>query len=82
MSTSKKQIGKWLVEAKEYGNKYIVIFSDTFDYSDYPVYFKTKEGMLEGIKIRESEKMTKVMEIYDLSLSIKKQLDEKRAWNV
>jgi hypothetical protein len=80
---NKKTIGKWLVDAKEHDAKYVIVWCDTFDWSDYPVYCDNAEQVSKRIKAsRGNTDMIKIMEIYNLDMSIKKQLDEKRAWNI
>jgi len=37
MSVTKKEIGKWLIEAKESGAKYVIISCDGFDFTDFSI---------------------------------------------
>jgi len=81
MSVTKKEIGKWLIEAKESGAKYVIISCDGFDFTDFSIECYGKKDLHDTIE-RLNANGERIMEIYDLSLSIKKQLDKKRAWNV
>lgn len=76
-------IKKWLEYGIKKGEKYVVIFCDTFDYSYYPVYSKDEEEFREKMKspAYENKNMQIMSEIYDLTMDIEKQLSEARAFH-
>ena len=75
--TTKETIRAWLKKAIHQDYKYAIIYCDAFDYSDYPVYIKDAE---DYFSCRPTNQDT-LMEIYDLSLDIEMQLDERRAYH-
>ena len=82
MTASRQDIRGWLKEGIKQGATHVVVVCDTFDYEDYPVYVMSGEDVRkEAGKYTEKENMHRIMEIYDLSLDIEKQLNEDRAFN-
>ena len=79
MSTTKDDIKRWLNTAKEEGNNYLLVACDTFDYDDYPLYFKFFDNL--KYKFNHPSSMEKFMECYDLSLNWESQLNEPRSWH-
>ena len=59
----------------------MIVMADTFDYTDYPLYCENRKELENEIEFAKTREFTRVMEIYNYSLSLKKQLDERRAWN-
>lgn len=80
MSTTPEDIRSWL---KAGGSHYshMIVVTDEFDYEDYPVYVQRSEDVNEIIKRYQDAQLSKVMEVYDLSMSHDDQLNEKRAWH-
>lgn len=79
MGTSAATIGRWLDEL--YANEnytHMVVFVDTWDYTDYPVYVKTWEDVR---KVAKSGSMTRVMEVYSRNHTKEAQLKQARAFN-
>lgn len=80
MATSKQTISKWFKEG--IGNaSHMIVVTDGFDLSDYPVYVKKEEDVREIAKKYDGKDMQKIMEVYNLSLPLKEQLDAKRVFN-
>lgn len=75
--TTKDDIRGWLDSAPKDAT-YMVVVCDTFDYEDYPVYV-TKGQKCADVVAEHSKNMQKVMEVYDLSTDLEKQLDAPRA---
>ena len=80
MTTSKESIKQWLSRTEK-GQTRMIVFCDTYDHSDYPVYVNEDEDVKEIIKKRDGRNMCQLMEVYNLSMDIEKQLDEHRAFN-
>lgn len=79
--TTKEDIKRWLSLAKE-DHSHMIVVCDTFDYTDYPVYVKITENVKEiEAKYSDSQKMSRVMEVYNLKKDINIQLKEHRSFN-
>ena len=82
----------WFEEGKKLGATHMIIVCDTFDHEDYPVYVEPGEDVRKkafeygsdngaGLPTVENEKMSRVMEVYSLSLPMKDQYEELRAFH-
>ena len=74
---TKETLRTWLGEAKP-KDEFMLVVCDRFDYSDYPVYCSAKECL---DKIKNPGEMQKVMEVFDLSNDLEKQICSRQAWN-
>lgn len=81
MSTTKDDIRSWLERAKKNSASHVIIVCDTFDHEDYPVEVKQGEDVRAKYAEYNGRDMQRVMECYDLSLDIEKQLLEHRAFH-
>jgi hypothetical protein len=75
--TTRDEIANWFDRGVAEGKRYMVVMCDTFDHSDYPMYFETADGARAAIKTPGS--MTRFMEAYDLHADKAAQLNERRA---
>ena len=82
--TTRDEIRQWLIEGKEKNHKYMMVICDTYDHEDFPVYYDTRDEVVTRLNKTRSDNnnMERTMEIYDLSMSIKKQLEEHTAWHI
>ncbi len=82
-AATKDDLGRWFDEGVKKKATHMVVVCDTFDGSDYPVYVMPGEDALEvASRYRwNDEKMTRVMEVYDLRLDKQAQLDAERSFN-
>ena len=82
--TSGEEIKSWLESGIADGSKYVLIYCDEFDYSDYPVYAENDDEFWRQYDnpLHQSANMQRLMEVYDLSMDIEKQLDEYRAMHM
>lgn len=80
MAATQEDIRRWLKQAKEKNAKFVVVLVDTWDYEDYPVYCKTNEECRDTYN--NPREMQRVMEVYDMSLDIEMQLNERRAFHL
>ncbi len=60
---------------------HVIVVCDTFDHSDYPVFVSSSEDVREKERKYKNIRLQRVMEIYNLSMSLDDQLNEYRAWN-
>lgn len=82
MATSRSEIMAWLNRGKAQDASHVVVVCDTFDYDDFPVFCSSRD---EAVKINdeyEKKEGYRVMEVYDLSLSIPDQMAERRAFHL
>ena len=77
--TTKGNIRKWLEEGKKEKARWMVVKTDWFDYSDYPVFCQTKEELENATKRDNSD--DRVMEVYNFGMDLEKQLNEERAYH-
>ena len=62
---------------------HVLIVCDTFDYDDYVVYVKKGEDIHKKVQYyNDFMQMRRIMEIYNYSLDINKQLNESKAWHI
>lgn len=82
--TTKDDIRKWLITGKENSKEYMLVYCDTFDNTDYPVYAKDcfEFWDIYGKPTYTGKDMKRLMEVYDLSLDIEEQLNESRAYHL
>ena len=81
MATSKKEIAIWLEQGLEKGASHVIVAVDTFDYEDYPVYVMPNQNIQIEIDNIRKQNMTRIMEVYNLSLDLNQQLKEQRAYH-
>ena len=75
MPTGKKEIGEWFDRGKKQKATHMIIVCDTFDYEDYPVYVMKGEDVRDVISKYRMMKMSRVMEVYNLTMDKKGQID-------
>ena len=81
MGTSRGMIKDWLLRGKKNNCSHVIVVCDTFDYEDYPVFVKQGDDVRKVFNAHSGINMQRVMEVYNLSLDIEKQLNEHRAMN-
>lgn len=79
--TTYLDIRGWLERAPA-GTTHMVVATDTFDYSDYPVYVAPSDDAAKVVERLQKQAMTKVMEVYSFRLPLEPQLEERRAFHV
>ena len=81
MPTTRNDIRNWLNRPETKESTHMVVVCDTFDYNDYPVFVSNNENVHDVIKKYSNMEMSRVMEVYNLSMDIEAQLQERRAFN-
>jgi hypothetical protein len=82
MATTVYQIRKWFDEGKANGYTHMMVMCDTYDYEDYPKYVKgSSEYARRMAREYASYPMTRLMEVYNLTLDGEPQFKEYRAYN-
>lgn len=81
MAASKEDIVGWFKSGKEQGYTHMIVVCDTYDWDDYPVYVSADENARDKYAEYTSGKhsMQKVMEVYNLSQNMDKQMSQRRA---
>lgn len=81
--TTKNEISEWFDRGVDEGATHMIVVCDTFDYEDYPVLVNPTQNIEEEVvKYNSSEKMSKVMEVYNLGKNKEYQLNQHRAYNL
>lgn len=81
MGTSRQEIERWIKRGKDQNATHVIVVCDTFDYEDYPVFVKEGQDVRKVFEAYSGKNMQRVMEVYNLSMDIQKQLNEHRAMN-
>lgn len=81
MATSQEEISEWFDRGLIQRKDFMIIVCDTFSYEDYPIYCSRSEVIAKH-KSCNAEKMQTVMEVYDLSMDKKTQLNAFRCLNL
>ncbi len=81
MAASMRTIQGWFLKGVDEGFAYMVVFCDTYDYTDYPKYYASAEEFDKGFPTDKASSMQSVMEIYDLNQYLAHQLSERRAYH-
>ncbi len=81
MAATRQDIRQWLKEAPKKAT-HMAVVCDTFDWEDYPVYVEKGEDAREKLlRYEKGENMQTLMEVYNLSMDLEKQMNEHRAKN-
>lgn len=81
MPTTRDDLSRWFDDGVEQGATHMVVVCDTFDYGDYPVYVMPDQDVREVAEANDGPNMTKLMEVYCLSMDKAQQLAEDRAFH-
>ncbi len=77
MGTTQKDIRSWFERGQRVEATHMIVVCDEFSNEDYPVYVFPDKNTLEAEREKYNNKnMQKVMEIYNLSMDKKAQLEE------
>lgn len=68
------EIRSWFKSGIEDGSTHLLVCRDTFDHTIFPVYVEVGESVHAVYAQKESERMVKVNEIYNLSLDMEAQI--------
>lgn len=79
MTATKSDIIEWLEEAKARNATHLIIACDTFDWENYPVYVTADQDVNKEYKRIITSSMQRVDEVYNMSMDIESQLNERRA---
>jgi hypothetical protein len=81
MAASKNKIREWVDRGVTTGATHVIIVYDRWDYEDFPVYVDKDQSVEEKVASYNGKNMCSVMEVYDLSIDIDTQMNERRAWH-
>lgn len=74
-AASQQELRDWFRRGKGKGATHMLVVCDTFDWDDYPVYVMPGEDAKKLAAENSGPNMTKLMEVYDLSLDAETQLN-------
>jgi hypothetical protein len=80
MGTTKEDIKEWIKRGQEQGATHMIVVCDTFDWDDYPVYVMPGEDARKKFESYNGANMQKVMEVYNLSKDVNKQMNQHRSF--
>ena len=60
----------------------MLVVCDTFSDEEYPVFVQPNEQIIKTIRHYHGVNMQHIREVYHLSLSLRSQLNESRAWHI
>lgn len=81
MPTIQDDIRGWLKRAPK-GATHMLVVCDTFNYEDYyPVFVMRGQNIKKEAKKRNGPNMTGLMEVYNLSMDLEKQIAQVRSFN-
>lgn len=73
---------QWFQDGVKQKATHMIVVCDTFDWADYPVYVKEGEDAKTKAKEYSGKEMQRVMEVYNLKLSVEEQMgSRKRVFN-
>lgn len=82
MAASKADIERWFKAGVQQGYARMVVWCDTYDYSDYPAYWNiTGDELRKQVLGENGHNMKRLMEVYDLEADMETQLGEDRAFH-
>jgi len=81
MAATKVEIQSWLDYGKSEKKRWVIVVCDTRPDEDYPVYIDANEDFWERYAYYDYNNMQKIMEVYDMQMDLKEQLDAQRAYN-
>jgi len=67
MAATRRDVDRWIIEAKKEKMKYIISVCDTFDYSDYPVYCKNEKELEENKERYRNRDMQRINEVITIN---------------
>jgi len=81
MGHSRNEIKEWFEEMYNGGFNFMLVVTDTFDYTTYAVGVQVRKFWEKHDYYNNPDKMSRVMEVYNLDMDVEEQLDERRAFH-
>lgn len=80
-AASMEDLKRWFQEGLEQKATHMIVVCDRFSYDDYPVYVRKGEDPRAKAAKYDGKNMQKIMEVYNLSLSMNDQLEADITFN-
>jgi hypothetical protein len=80
--TTATEIGEWFDRGVKQGATHMIVVCDTYDHSDYPVFAGKGDDVEAKVKHYRAAPMSRVLEVYNLSMDRAKQLGAGRVFNL
>jgi hypothetical protein len=81
VAATRDDIQGWLLRAKANGAAYVIVACDTYDWDDYPIEVGPDDDFYKKYANVDGRDMQRIVEVYDLSLDLGAQLNERRAYH-
>jgi hypothetical protein len=82
MAANKVDLTRWFQNGVRQGFARMIVWCDTYDYSDFPAYVNmTGEELRKYCLSENGHNMKRLMEVYDLEADMDAQLGEHRAFH-
>jgi len=82
MAATANDIRRWFDSGFAQEMPRMIVWCDTFDWSDYPEYTDlTGSALREYVAEENGKNMKQLMEVYDLNLDRESQMSERRAFH-
>lgn len=81
MTATRQDILDWLKEAKKTKAAFLIVGHDPFDHENFPVYCENADECKAALK-RLIAHGNSYDEVYDMSISVEKQLAERRSMHI
>jgi len=81
MTATLNDIKGWLRRGQAEEATHVIIVHDTYDHENYPVFVLPGEDVFERASKFNGPNMQAIDEVYDLSMDIDEQLNERRAFH-
>ena len=78
--TTPELISTWFDQGVNDAQAYMVIWCDTFDYTDFPEFFPTRQAAIAALDAASDT--LRAMECYDLNAPKRPQLAQYRCWAI
>ena len=82
MPTTREDICCWFNHALQQDATHMIVATDTFDWSDYPVFVGRDADVASEIERLRKQEMTMITEVYNMTLPLEGQLAERRAFHL
>lgn len=82
MAASKNDIREWLERGNNGKYSHMIVVCDTWDWEDSPVFVRIDEDIDEEVRKHNGVNMEKIMEVYNYSLDLEQQLNQRTVYNL
>lgn len=82
MAASSNNIISWFNRGVDENRKRMIVWCDTYDFSDYPEFSDlTGQALMDYCSMYDGQNMRRLMEVYDLTADQEAQMAQRRVFN-